>query len=158
MIYIEAPQDWRQTQGWQQGLPLVFLAGGIGNCPDWQTEAAANLADTDAILLNPRRKQFRTPWNRADSQEQITWEYEALQDADIILFWFTGGPSAQPIALFELGTHATRATKPIVVGRDPDYLRADDIDIQLGLYAPELKICTSLDEVCDEVRGELKHL
>lgn len=146
MKYFEAPQDYTRDQGFK-----VFLAGGIGNCPDWQATARAMFSDTDITVLNPRRPSFRTPWTREDSREQITWEFKALEAADVVLFWFPASASAQPIALYELGSWARQKTKPIVVGRAPGYLRADDIDIQLELLRPELAVYTSLGAVCDAV-------
>lgn len=146
MRYFEAPQDLNDDRGFK-----VFLAGGIGNCPDWQAEATDLLNHTEITVLNPRRPSFPTPWTREQSRIQITWEFQALQASDIILFWFPESPSMQPIALFELGSWARQRSKPIVVGRDPKYMRADDIDIQLELLRPELAVYTMLEAVCAEV-------
>lgn len=153
MEYIEAPHTYTGH------LPKIFLAGGIGQCSDWQAKVVAALAYEDVALLNPRRASFDNPWTTANSREQITWEFNALQQADLILFWFDGGPSAQPIALFELGVYGTRGSqdKPVIIGRDPDYLRADDITIQIGLYAPGRRIHDTLDSVCQKVRDWLRY-
>ena len=145
MQYVEAPAEVPMT-----GV-RVFLAGGIGNCPDWQAEAVRMLKHTDLVLLNPRREEFNVPWTYEASQEQITWEYKALDEADIILFWFAGCGSVQPIALFELGVHTARRATPLVIGVDRDYPRANDVDIQLGLSRPDLHIYRSLAFVCAEV-------
>lgn len=153
MDYIEAPHTYTGD------LPKVFLAGGIGQCSDWQAKAVAALALEDVALFNPRRVSFDNPWTRSASEEQIRWEYDALQAADMIIFWFDGGPSAQPIALFELGVYGTRGSqdKPVIIGRDPGYLRADDIDIQIELYAPGRRIHDSLDSVCQHVHNWLRY-
>jgi hypothetical protein len=152
MEYIEAPHEYHGD------LPKVFLAGGIGNCSDWQAKAAADLAGADVALFNPRRVHFNTPWNRADSEEQIIWEFKALQAADIIVFWFDGGESAQPIALYELGRHTATRDKLLVIGCDPGYTRRDDVEIQLGLARPGLPVYDRLDRVCLEVRNLVNNL
>lgn len=146
MNYFEAPQDYSQDSGFK-----VFLAGGIGNCPDWQADAVELLKHTDITILNPRRPEFPKPWTTENSREQITWEYQALEAADAILFWFPKAPSMQPIALFELGSWARQKNKHILIGRDPEYMRADDIDIQLGLLRPELPRFSNLSALCDAV-------
>ncbi|WP_443041424.1 nucleoside 2-deoxyribosyltransferase domain-containing protein [Streptomyces sp. B21-083] len=45
------------------------------------------------------------------AREQTAWEYEHLRIADVILFWFRA-EAVQPIALYELGAHAARGTRP----------------------------------------------
>lgn len=79
----------------------LFLAGGITNCPDWQSKMIDELKNVDITIYNPRRKNFPTDDPNA-SEEQITWEYAHLKTADIISFWFSRG-SLNPIVLYELG-------------------------------------------------------
>lgn len=149
MEYIEAPNVYVGN------AITVFLAGGIGNCPDWQADATLMFRDTELAVLNPRRKEFNNPWNRKNSEEQITWEFDALKHADIVLFWFARGGSPQPIALFELGVHASDRGKRTIVGVDREYPRLDDIEIQLGLMrGPNFPIYTSLAATCDAVEQE----
>jgi hypothetical protein len=148
MRYFEAPQDITT------GLPSVFLAGGIGKCPDWQADATKGFADLEVAVFNPRRPSFPTPWTREQSRVQIEWEFTALEEATTIMFWFPASESMQPIALFELGGHL-RSGAEIIVGRDPEYLRADDIDIQVGLIRPDLTVHDSLDAVVQETRRRL---
>ncbi len=136
MKYIEAPEPF------ETDLPSLFLAGGIGKCPDWQAEAAAMLEPYDVVVFNPRRKDFPV-WDRRAEEIQVGWEFEAIQAADVTMFWFPSAFSMQPIALFELGGRLWSGAK-LVVGRDPGYLRANNIDIQIGLLHPELKVHQSL--------------
>ncbi len=150
MDYFEAPQNYGTTAD----RIAVFLAGGIGNCPNWQAEATDMLNGTDLVVLNPRRAHFETPWTRAASEEQIDWEFQALRRADIILFWFPGGPSVQPIAMFELGYWLGRYDRPLVIGRSNDYPRKDDIDIQVNLAHPRQSVFTSLAACMDMVEME----
>ena len=130
--YVEAPNAHRGPE------PCLFLAGGITHCPDWQAEAVALLSEAAVVVLNPRRRLFDVS-NRAAADGQIRWEYEHLKRADVVLFWFCAGPSAQPIALYELGAMAA-AGKRIAVGAHPDYSRRTDIRVQLALSRPELAV------------------
>ena len=126
-----------------------FLAGGITNCPDWQKETIENFKKYDAqypgeldklVLFNPRRENFPIDDPNA-STEQITWEFNALQQMDIFSMFFTGGTSDQPICMYELGRNISRMTqlfmddfdKRIVISCDPEYKRAADVKIQTKL-------------------------
>lgn len=153
MDYFEAPQDYSD----HGNQIAVFLAGGIGNCVDWQAEASQMLANTDLVVLNPRRAYFETPWTKDASQEQIEWEFHALRRADIILFWFPGGPSVQPIAMFELGFWLGCYDRQLVIGRSEDYPRKDDIDIQAALARPSQPIFNSLSTCISMVKVEAKY-
>jgi nucleoside 2-deoxyribosyltransferase-like protein len=144
--YIEAPAEL----GPDVTGPVLFLAGGITDCPDWQGEAAAMLRDQPGLtVVNPRRAVYD-----ADvAVEQITWEHTHLHRAAVILFWFTSG-SPQPIALYELGVHVTRGA-PIVVGADPDYPRRLDVEVQLSLARPGLPVHRTLADTVSAARDLL---
>jgi hypothetical protein len=133
----------RPPQSYDGPGPALFLAGGITNCPDWQSEAAAMLRDTPGLtVLDPRRAGYAADLPHA-AAEQITWEHTHLWRADVVLFWFAPGGSVQPIALYELGVHATRGV-PLAVGADPAYPRRLDVEVQLGLARPGLTVHDTL--------------
>lgn len=50
--YIEALTEFN-GQG-----DAIFLAGGISNCPDWQSQMVELLKPSPWIILNPRRANF----------------------------------------------------------------------------------------------------
>lgn len=138
MQYFEAPATIK-TQ-----LPSVFLAGGITDCPNWQAQATSWFAGQEVAVLNPRRSNFPIHDPNA-AERQICWEFSALGTASVILFWFpASGSTTQPIALYELGRYAA-LRKPFVVGRDPNYVRRQDVDIQVGLAFPTMKIYDRLE-------------
>ena len=141
--YVEAPQEWDGD-----GLGL-FLAGGIRGCPDWQAQATNLLADTDLVLLNPRRASFPIH-DPSAAYEQIDWEYRHLRMATTRLFWFPA-ESICPIVLFELGAW-TRTLEPLFVATHPSYLRRQDVVIQTGLARPDVAVLDSLDALCEQVR------
>jgi nucleoside 2-deoxyribosyltransferase len=132
--YLQAPQAYDGPG------PALFLAGGISHCPDWQTEAAELLRDVPGLtVLNPRRSAFDLADPAAAAAEQIAWEYAHLRRADVVLFWFAPGGSVQPITLYELGVHVTRGV-PLAVGADPAYPRRLDVEVQLSLARPGLRV------------------
>jgi hypothetical protein len=140
MRYFEAPQEYTTER------KSIFLAGGITGCPDWQQEVARKLVDMDVALLNPRRKDFPIE-DPAASEAQIKWEFTHLRQADAILFWFPK-ETLCPIVLYELGAWSM-TKKPLFIGVEPGYKRAQDVEIQTKLARPELQIGSSLDTLCE---------
>ena len=146
MIYIEAPTEQFPITG-----KSIFLAGGITNCPDWQQEMRELLADTDLVLLNPRRKDF--PIGNPDAaHQQIMWEHHALRFANRILFWFPK-ETLCPIVLYELGAWSMMP-KPIFVGVHPEYQRRQDVEIQTELVRPDVQVVYSLKALAEKVMAE----
>lgn len=153
-IYVEAPEELPTGADLLQ--PSIFLAGGITNCPDWQQDAIRRIelaAMTERgrkgiTVLNPRRADFDVTDPNA-SALQIAWEFNALSSrASVVLFWFTEGPSVQPITLYELGRYA--ATKKVVVGAHPDYLRRFDVIEQMRHARPLLTVRDNLNDTVDD--------
>lgn len=145
MKYLEAPEDFSSILGHKS----VFLAGGISGCPNWQQEIVQLLNSTDLVLINPRRADFDVA-NSNNAEQQITWEYNYLRQADTILFWFCK-EMIQPIALFELGTWSI-GNKPLFIGVHYEYKRRQDIEIQMDLARPEIEIAYSLQGLANQVK------
>lgn len=131
--------------------PKVFLAGGITECPDWQSKVIKEVTkqirvndEADLVLLNPRR-----PTPSLDPAEQIAWEYRYLEAAHLISFWFPK-ESVCPIALFEYGNYAFSSVF-VVTGVEPGYPRAHDVVVQTALRRPDAMIHSTLDAVVDEI-------
>lgn len=140
MKYVESPNILGKS---------IFLAGGITDCPDWQSDMVEKLSQTTLTLINPRRKNF--PIHDPNAAEfQIKWERDHLVKADAILFWFPS-ETLCPIVLYELGAWSM-TTKPIFVGIDPKYQRRQDVEIQTSLVRPDtVKIVYSLQDLADQV-------
>lgn len=151
MEYFEAPRPIHTK------LPSVFLAGGITDCPDWQSEATTDLARLDVAVINPRRQDFPIG-DPSAAEQQIRWEFYALSAASLILFWFPdSGSTTQPIALYELGRYPALGRR-FVVGRDPRYVRRQDIDIQIGLAFRNMRIYETLTETTKAAAAVLENL
>jgi len=152
-LIIESPNEIYSLDN-NRNIKL-FLAGGITNCPDWQSVMIEHLKDLSNITVyNPRRKNFPTE-NPLASEEQITWEYNHLKDADIILFWFSRG-TINPIVLYELGKWGNSTDKTIFIGLDSEYERKQDVIIQTKLANPNIPILYSLDELSESIKNYLK--
>ena len=81
MRVITAPKKYKLAKD----EVSVFLAGGITDCPPWQDEVLKQLEEYHCeklVVFNPRRKHF--PINsKLAAEEQIVWEFNALEAADI---------------------------------------------------------------------------
>ena len=62
---------------------LVFLAGPIMGAENWQARAAADLADLDVYVADPRREKSEN----FDYDSQVGWESFYLSRADVVMFW-----------------------------------------------------------------------
>lgn len=152
----------------------IFLAGGISNCPDWQTELLNKITETaeyareyaiidtiseaidKLIVYNPRRKNFPIHDPNA-SEEQIVWEAEHLKSADILVFWFSRG-SLNPIVLFELGRYGMNHPN-VIIGIDPLYERKNDVIIQTKIGRPfdDIHFYDNIDDVAAEIVERVKY-
>lgn len=152
MKEIKAPECYEHKSGER----VLFIAGGISNCGDWQSGISKSLNDVDIVLLNPRRDDFDLT-NPTMEEEQIKWEHQHLLKADAYLFWFCA-ETLCPITLFELGKVAGLfPKKPIFVGTHIDYKRSRDIGHQMRLMRPEIKIVHYLDLLLNQVREWSQH-
>ena len=142
MQYIEAPFEYTG------GMPSVFLAGGITGAPPWQNQLAAMLCDTQWAVINPRREHYPDGDPTAE-REQIAWEYRHLEGASMIAFWFSA-KALCPITLFELGT-AMWMSKKIIVGAHPSYMRRQNIEAQLRLRRPEVRLVETLGQLAGRI-------
>ncbi|MEI7646592.1 MAG: nucleoside 2-deoxyribosyltransferase domain-containing protein [Chloroflexales bacterium] len=145
MEYIEALTDYHPSATGRS----LFLAGGITGCLDWQALVCQQLADTDLVLLNPRRVAFPMH-DPAAAEQQITWEYRHLRRATAVLFWFPS-ETLCPITLYELGAWSM-TTKPLFVGVHPAYQRRQDVAIQSRLARPAIQVVASLEALIAQVR------
>jgi hypothetical protein len=140
---VEAPAEYDGPG------PSLFLAGGISNTTDWQTDVIGRLSHLPLALLNPRRTNY--PWHEPSAAAaQIEWEFRHLRRATAVLFWFPP-ETLCPIALFELGGRIMVPEQPLFVGTHPDYARKLDVEIQLRLARPEVRVVTRVDELARQV-------
>lgn len=143
----------------------LFLAGGITNVRDWQSDLIERLLIdsenkihdylSNVVVYNPRRQYFH---NEVDEIiKQINREHCKLKKSDIISYWFAKG-SLNPIVLLEYGKFGLSSNKPIVVGIDEGYERKMDIEIQTKLSRPEININYNFKDFYYNVLAEIKKL
>lgn len=126
---------------------ILFLAGGITDCPDWQAPTAALLDKhiPNTYFVNPRRKNWNMGDSDSESKKQIKWEFKYLYHSDVVLFWFPE-ETLCPITLLELGKELARGTK-IYVGTHPNYQRRLDVIEQCALEDDQIKVYDSLEKM-----------
>lgn len=135
MIEIKAPGSYHAYRE----KTSVFLAGSIemGAAEEWQKEVVAGLQGTEALVLNPRREQWKPGWeqsiNNPTFREQVEWELKALEDADIILVYYSPNTKA-PITMLELGLHARTTPGKIIVCCPEGFWRKGNVDIVCQRY------------------------
>jgi len=114
----------------------VFLAGTIdmGHSIDWQQKfidkANTEEALDNVIVFNPRRASWDNSWvqtiENAQFSEQVNWELDAMESADVILL-FLEGNSKSPISIMELGLFADSGK--LMVCCEEGFWRKGNIDI-----------------------------
>jgi len=136
MQYYECPNKPHP----EERLPIsVYLAGGITGCPNWQQQATEYLKDLPIALFNPRRKEWAIV-EEEGIHEQISWEFEIMKNADVIIFYFPM-ETLCPIALYELGRYNVLSMAPqgpkLFIATHPEYERRLDLQIQTHLANSE---------------------
>lgn len=128
--------------------PSLFIAGGISGCQNWQADLIKHLQESKFTVVNPRRDAGMLTTG-PEAAEQISWEAWHLSHVHAISFWFPA-ESICPITLFELGV-AIQGNKPIFVGCDREYARVFDLQVQLGIYRPEIVLVHSLVDLAHQI-------
>ncbi|KAH6609925.1 hypothetical protein Trco_003271 [Trichoderma cornu-damae] len=96
----------------------VFLAGTTSDTgePDWRQTLTEALSELPITIYNPQRHDWDSTWREdfSDSRwaEQVEWELEMQDEADVVVLLFHG-VSPAPISLLELGL-CVRSGKAIV--------------------------------------------
>ena len=143
------------------GAISLFLAGGISQCDDWQSEVIKVLKDIEAttmpalknlVIFNPRRSTFDIT-NKNETVNQIHWEFNCLEHADLFTMFFANSPSPQPICFYELGRNLVRMQQRfpedfdtrILIGVQNGFSRADDVFIQSDLASDKALLRVGVD-------------
>ena len=154
MIVLKPPQDLKLSAG----KVKIFLAGTIdmGTSIDWQADVATKLADLDVCILNPLRAVFDVSMvqsiNNPAFTEQVWWELNAQDEADIILMNFVAG-SKSPISLLELGLYAS--SRKMVVCCPDGFWRKGNVDIVCDRYS--IPVFTTIDEALVQVKDWIQY-
>ena len=132
----------------------IFLAGSIemGVAEDWQSQIEEELKDYNVTIFNPRRDSWDNTWEQTihnpDFKEQVEWELDHLDKADIILMYFDENTKS-PISLLELGLYASSGK--MIVYCPEGFWRKGNVDIVADRY--DIKQVQSLNELLTAVRN-----
>jgi hypothetical protein len=138
---------------WPAGRRTIFLAGSIaqGAAAQWQSQVVAALAALDVVILNPRRDAWDASWRQhidnPQFREQVEWELDAQERADVIAMYFAPETQA-PVTLLELGLFA-RSGKMIVCCPD-GFWRKGNVDLVCRRLA--IPTVTTLSELIEAAR------
>jgi len=143
-IEIQAPKTLKLKHGYTS----VFLGGSIemGKAEEWQQKLIDELEDKPYIFFNPRRDDWDSSWAQKitdkNFKEQVTWELEALEVADVIVMYFDPNTKS-PISLLELGLHAR--DKKLIVYCPDDFWKKGNVDVLCEVY--NIKQVKSFEEL-----------
>jgi hypothetical protein len=130
----------------------LFLAGAIdmGNAVNWQSQIIEELKDlSQTVIINPRRDDFTVD----ETDEQILWELNGLEIADLIFMWFPSNSEA-PISLLETGLYM-RSGK-LVIGVEEGYFRKKNLELTCKFY--NVNMFNNLNELVSVTRSLLRKL
>jgi len=134
----------------------VFLAGSIESdtAKKWQDIVIDRLSNEKVTLFNPRRNSWDSSWkqeiNNPRFKEQVTWELDALEGADIIIMYFDIATKS-PITLLEFGLFAK--SKKMIVCCPDGFWRKGNVDIVCERY--QIDQALSLDDLIDKIKKRL---
>lgn len=162
VLVVTAPEEYKK----QKGDILVFLAGGITGCENWQQvvikyligeEPKLMISDRRLVLFNPRRENFPAHDKNAHAQ-QVAWERRYIDMSDIFSMYFCSGESDQPVCMFELGRRLGYIecwcsardlplyTEELIITAEDGYKRRDEVLHQCGLSAGGESIVATGDD------------
>ncbi len=152
MNVIKAPEELTINNQYS-----VFLAGSIegDTATNWQDIVIENLSNKEGVLLNPRRLSWDASWKQEIEnpkfKEQVTWELNALEQADRIIMYFDPATKS-PISLLELGLFAKSGK--LLVCCPEGFWRKGNVDIVCERY--KIDQVNNLEELINEVKKKLK--
>ncbi|KAI1410447.1 hypothetical protein F5Y13DRAFT_74265 [Hypoxylon sp. FL1857] len=124
-----------------RGVKSIFLAGTTTKTDgrDWREVLTESLSDLPLTIFNPYRKDWDSTWREDITfepfREQVEWELEKQDSADIVVVHFHRMTEA-PVSLLELGLCA-RTGKAIVVC-DKEYKKRGNVQIVCQKYGVEM--------------------
>jgi len=139
----------------------IFLAGSIdkgeGDGVNWHTKITNKLSSLPVTILNPRRHDWNSSWEEDISyepfREQVEWEQDMLEAADVIALYFSKHTPA-PISLLELGLFA-RSGKMVVACPEGYWKRGN---VQIICQRFNIELVDSIDKLVESVERKVHSL
>lgn len=142
----------------------IFLAGTIdnGDSDDWQYDVFLHLAMYTELIsddskyydipkftvFSPRRKNWKEDATQEDIEEQIKWEQEKLDEADLIVMVLQDN-SKSPISLLELGLYGP--TGKLICFCTPNFYRYTNVKLTCEKWGIPLIEQLSAADIAAEV-------
>lgn len=149
---LKAPQEFVQDDDIS-----IFLGGSIdmGAAENWQERLTRDLSDYESIvILNPRRDDWDSSWKQDPTPgtqfyEQVDWELECQEQADMNLYYFAAD-SKSPITLLELGLFAQ---DNVLVCCPKEFYRYGNVKMVCDRY--DITMVESYDDLLKTIRESL---
>jgi hypothetical protein len=125
-----------------RGVNSLFLAGSTISVDnhDWRDALSADLVNFPVTIYNPYRPDWDSSWDEdiefAPYREQVEWELEKQDEADIVVIYFHPATMA-PVSLLELGLCA-RVPGKAVVFCPKGYWKRGNVQIVCNKFGLEL--------------------
>lgn len=139
-MIIVTPDEINNIDANKIGAKSVFLAGTIdnGDSLNWQDKVITeiiNLGVKNLEVYNPRREHWSENPTIDEIENQIKWEQNHLDKANVIAMVLLDD-SKSPVSLLELGLYAN--TNKLIVFCTPKFYRWDNIRLTCKKYNIEL--------------------
>ena len=138
----------------------IFLAGTIDNADsvDWQRQLIEEMSKDDLLcenvtVFNPRREFWNPNATDDELREQIEWELNHLEKADIIVMNILGS-SKSPISLLELGLHMR--TKKLSVYCPETFYRFMNVETTCLMYGVPLIKSNEISDIIYDLKKLMK--
>lgn len=125
-----------------RGVKSIFLAGTTSKVDnyDWRERLSTAISDMSVTVYNPYRPDWDSSWREeidfAPYREQVEWELEKQEKADIVVIYFHPATQA-PISLLEFGLCARVPGKAIIVCPE-GYWKRGNVQITCKKYGIEM--------------------
>ncbi len=132
----------------------VFLAGSTAG-PDWRATVKAALAHLPLTVLDPFRSDWDGSWREEASfapfREQVEWELDMQERADVVVVYFHPDTQA-PVSLLELGLCARRLDRAVVVCPD-GYWKRGNVHVVCSRFG--IPLVDDVDQLISAVKEKL---
>lgn len=134
----------------------VFFSGSVDirKSLDWQTSLTNSLQHLPVTILNPWRPDWDSSWkediSNSQFREQVEWELDYMEKADIIATYFDPATKA-PVTLLELGLFA-RDSRNVVCCPEGFWKRGN---VQVVCKRYGIPCLDNLDELANTIIGKL---
>lgn len=138
----------------------IFLGGSIemDKAEKWQDRLCKEFSDdSDLVFLNPRRDDWDSSWEQIPEYgtkfyEQVTWELENQDDADIIVYYFDPNTKS-PITLLELGSYGSTYTNKVITCCPDGFWRKGNVVMFCNYHG--VKLCSTFEDLVNTLKAEI---